>query len=103
MRKPQQQGDVLLEPIDSLPVGEQKTIAKGRCVLAHGESGHFHVLENDEAELIQIGEKLLLKLGKQATLVHEEHKPQTLEPGIWEIGRVQEYDWFSKMQRRVID
>jgi hypothetical protein len=36
-------------------------------------------------------------------VVHEEHKPVTLEPGIWEVGRVKEYDWFSKMERQVMD
>ena len=63
---------------------------------------HAHV-EDDEAELIQIGERMLLKLDRAATVVHEEHGPITLEPGIWEIGRVKEYDWFSKMERQVVD
>lgn len=89
--------------LDKLPEGEQKTVATRRLVVAHGESGHSHVIEDDEAELIQIGERMLLKLEKRATIVHEEHKPITLEPGIWEIGRVKEYDWFSKMQRQVVD
>lgn len=97
-----QQGDVLLRKIDSLPSGEQK-ITRKRLVLAHGESGHSHVIEDDEAELIQIGERMLLKLGRVATVKHEEHGPITLSPGIWEIGRVKEYDWFSKMERQVID
>lgn len=92
-----------MRKLDSMPPGEQKTIAKLRCVLAHGESGHSHVIEDDEAELIQIGERMLLKLERAATVVHEEHKPVTLEPGIWEVGRVKEYDWFSKMERQVMD
>jgi hypothetical protein len=98
-----QQGDVLGRKLDKLPEGEQKTVATRRLVVAHGESGHSHVIEDDEAELIQIGERMLLKLEKRATIVHEEHKPITLEPGIWEIGRVKEYDWFSKMKRQVVD
>ena len=98
-----QQGDVIGRKLDSMPAGEQKQIGKKRLVLAHGESGHSHVIEDDEAELIQIGERMLLKLSKPSTVVHEEHKPITLSPGIWEIGRVQEYDWFSRMQRQVMD
>ena len=86
-----------------MPSGKQKSISKKRLVLAHGESGHSHVIEDDEAELIQIGERMLLKLDRAATVVHEEHGPITLEPGIWEIGRVKEYDWFSKMERQVVD
>lgn len=98
-----QQGDVLAVRLDKLPCGEKKIISSKRIVVAHGESGHSHVIESDDAELIQIGERMLLKLGSQATLVHEEHKPITLEPGIWEIGKVQEYDYFSKMARDVRD
>lgn len=98
-----QQGDVTLRKLAAMPEGEQKNISKKRILLAHGESGHSHVLEDNEAELIQIGERMLLKLAKAATVTHEEHKPITLSPGIWEIGRVKEYDWFSKMERRVID
>src|SRR5271169_4483164 len=98
-----QQGDVLLKKLEAFPNGEQRIISKGRCVLAHGESGHSHVIEDDEAELIQIGERLLLKLAKAATVVHEEHKPIRLSPGIWEIGRVREYDYFADMVRNVRD
>lgn len=73
-------------------------------MLAEGEvTGHFHGIEEDESELIQIGEKILLKLAKAATLRHQEHKPITLEPGLWEVGIVQEYDYFSKMVKKVVD
>ena len=98
-----QQGDVCLLRLCAMPNGERKTISKGRCVLAHGESGHSHVIEDEEAELIQIGERMLLSLGKEATVVHEEHDPITLAPGIWEIGRVREKDWFADMVRPVQD
>lgn len=98
-----EQGDVLGRKLKTLPPGEIKTISRQRLVLAHGESGHSHVIEDDEAELIQIGERMLLKLTKAATVIHEEHKPVRLSPGIWEIGRVKEYDWFLKMTRQVID
>lgn len=98
-----QQGDVIGRRLKCLPAGDQKIVSRKRLVLAHGESGHSHVIEDDEAELIQIGERMLLKLSKAATVVHEEHKPITLAPGIWEIGRVEEYDWFSQMKRQVVD
>lgn len=98
-----QQGDVLLRKVDQLPTGERKIIGKKRCVLAHGESGHSHVVEQDDAELIQIGERMLLKIGKPAAVVHEEHEAQTLSPGIWEIGQIQEFDYFSEMARPVMD
>ena len=99
-----QQGDVLLKRIDKLPEGEQKVISKGKLVLALGETtGHFHGIEESESELIQIGEKMLLKLENQATLTHQEHGHITLDKGIYEVGIVQEYDYYSKMVRKVVD
>lgn len=97
-----QQGDVILRRLDKMPDGEQ-IITRKRLVLAHGESGHSHVIEDDEAELIQIGERMLLRLSKAATVKHEEHKPIRLAPGIWEVGRVREYDYFQHMARQVVD
>ena len=98
------QGDVKLRKLDSMPEGKQRRISKVRCVLAEGEhTGHNHIVEDDEAELIQIGERMLLKLEKQATLKHQEHAPITLSPGIWEVGRVQEFDYYSMMARPVQD
>ena len=98
-----QQGDVLGVKLKTMPEGEQKIIAKRRLVVAHGESGHSHVVEDDEAELIQIGERMILKLEKAATIIHEEHKPIHLDKGLWEIGRVMEFDYFKLMKRQVQD
>ena len=98
-----QQGDVIGRKLDEMPLGIPSVVGRKRVVLAHGESGHSHVLEDDEAELIQIGERMLLKLKNKATVKHEEHGPITLSPGIWEIGRVKEYDWFQQMERQVRD
>jgi len=149
--KKHQQGDLLLIKIQSLPDGEIKILSKSRLVLAHGESGHSHVVEESDAELIQIGERILMrlenanqkgnltgcklfsenetqfvcdtptlgrvafsksdaefskgtvKIGKFGLLKHEEHFNQAVTEGIWEIGRVMEYDWFSQMARQVMD
>ncbi len=98
-----QQGDVKFRKLSAMPEGEVKNVTRKRLVLAHGESGHSHVVEDDEAELIEIGERMLLKLTRSATVTHEEHKPIRLSPGIWEVGKVEEYDYFSKMSRQVMD
>lgn len=98
-----QQGDVIMRRLESIPEGAAKQIGKNRLVLAHGESGHSHVIEDDEAELVEIGGRMILNLVKAATVTHEEHGSIKLDPGIWEIGRVKEYDWFSKIQRQVMD
>jgi hypothetical protein len=98
-----QQGDVLGVRVESAPAGKREHVTRKRLVVAHGESGHSHVIEDDNATMFQVGERFYLELEKAATLTHEEHKPITLSPGTWEIGRVQEFDWFSKMQRQVVD
>jgi len=100
-----QQGDVILRRLISIPKGKHTVSSKGRCVLAHGESGHSHVIDVPEmdAELIQIGERMLLNLKVAAPLKHEEHKPIDLEPGIYEIGRVREHDYFADVVREVQD
>lgn len=72
-------------------------------MVAHGESGHSHVIEQEDAELIQIGERMILSLPTKTGPIHEEHHRFNLSPGIWEVGRVQEYDWLQKLQRTVID
>lgn len=99
-----QQGDLILIKIDSLPNKTKKILSKKRCILAEGEhTGHNHAVEDDEAELLEIGEKMILCLQNKAVLTHQEHKPITLDPGIWEIGRIQEFDYFSMMARQVMD
>lgn len=98
-----QQGDVIGKKIEQLPSLDGAVVTRKRLVVAHGESGHSHVIEDDEAELIQIGERMLLRLTKPATLRHEEHHAIRLSPGIWEIGRVREFDYFNMMARQVID
>ena len=100
-----QQGDCIFRRLETMPQGEAKTVAKGRIVVAHGESGHQHLIDVPEtdAELIQIGERMLLKLEKSVTLDHEEHKAHVYQPGIYEVGRVQEYDYFTEMTRPVQD
>ena len=104
MKNQIQQGDVTITRLETMPEGERKQISRRRCVLAEGEvTGHAHVIEDEDAELVQIGERMLLSLGKPATLKHEEHGPITLEPGVYEIGRIAEYDYFAQMARPVAD
>lgn len=101
--KTAQQGDVILRRIESLPDGTKK-IAETNLVLAEGEvTGHFHGLSQRGAEMFQLENKVFIKLVEPATITHQEHKPVNLEPGIWEVGRVQEFDYLSMMARTVQD
>lgn len=103
-----QQGDVVLTRtnIDISGGIKQKKDPRG-IVLAEGEvTGHYHGIEveENEAELIQLGEKILLNvMADSVTLKHQEHKPITIEKGVWEFGQVVEKDWFSGMVNPVRD
>jgi hypothetical protein len=89
-----------------LPEGTKRVPPKnGRVILAEGEAhGHAHAIEQiDDCELYEKDGTLYLSIKKPVTLTHEEHLPQTLEPGIIEVGIVVEYDYFADMIRPVID
>ena len=104
-----QQGDVVLNRVN-LDISQATKLRKDPrgIVLAEGEmTGHYHAIEDIEetdAELVQIGERMLLNvMADSVTLKHQEHKPVTIEKGIWEFGQVVEKDWLNDMVRKVVD
>lgn len=102
-----QQGDVLLS-VAKLPDGCKRIEDKRGIVLAEGEhTGHFHGIESDgEVALMEAPDKrryLVNNTSSPITIRHQEHKPVTVEPGIWAVGQVHEYDWFQQMERRAVD
>lgn len=100
-----QQGDVLLRRIEAMPKDAKEVKRKnGAIVLAEGEAtGHAHRIMDVDAMFFEKDGKFFLKNEKAVTVKHEEHKPITIEPGIWEIGQVREKDWLSGMVRAVAD
>lgn len=102
--KTAQQGDVVLRRINKLPEGDCKIISHKKLILAEGEvTGHYHGIEEPSSYLYQIGNTVVLDLKETATLTHQEHNHITLEAGLWEVGKVQEYDYFAQMKRNVVD
>mgnify|MGYP001566526567 CR=1 FL=1 len=97
-----QQVDILLEMVASLPKG---ATTKNGTVLYEGETvGHFHRLDVATEGLLHEKDGVLyIKTERAVTITHEEHQPVTLEPGVWKVGRVQEYDYLSKLTRSVRD
>lgn len=101
-----QQGDVLCFKMASMPKGIKKS---ENNVIALGEAtGHSHrISPNDGATVAMFetesGEKWCEVSGGTATIVHEEHGPQTIEEGVWRFGIVKEYDPFLEETRSVID
>jgi len=96
-----QQGDVIIEvaqiPKDAKP--------KEGSILAEGEStGHAHRVECENAQLLELGSRLFLRImAGNAKVVHEEHAEIELLPGEYEVRGVQEYDHFAEETRRVQD
>lgn len=112
------QGDVLLIRLEQAPeafvaeVGrrlDRVARDRGRLVLAEGEAtGHAHVIESDEAELLREDEQLLdpgqavelyllVHGAEPVPLVHEEHASLPVPPGVYRVVRQREYrdpgDW----------
>lgn len=81
-RKPVIQGDVMLMPVDAMPVG---TPAKGRRhTLALGEvTGHSHVL--DRAVLVESGGTRYVEVDEGGALYHEDHGPLVVPPGAYRV------------------
>jgi hypothetical protein len=103
-----QQGDVLLALVSKLPANCKKIAKDNRgVVLAEGEhTGHYHGIEEDAVCLMEApdGTRFLVNEGElPVTINHQEHKPVTVDPGIWAIGIVIEHDYFADMVRNVVD
>ena len=101
------QGDITFIPQD-IQLSEKLESHNGSFVLALGEhTGHKHVItvERPESMKIQkIGDEMyFLFLSEPATITHEEHKSNTIEPGTYRVGKERELDHFSKVTRKVID
>ena len=92
MSKQYRQGDVLLVKVDALPDGAVAQEVDGRIVLAYGEvTGHAHAVGLEGAMLYKSNGEDLLKVHKATALVHEEHSPIALDPGVYKVVRQREY------------
>jgi len=100
-----QQGDVLIKSIDKLPEGCME-IAREDNVLAimRGETtGHRHIIADTSVKLYELKGELYLEVAAPATITHDEHKAIPIPEGIYQIGRVKEYDYIKDMERIVTD
>ena len=76
-----------------MPDGARE-LGSGRLVLLRGEAtGHAHVVEDDRASLHGWSSLRYLQVeGEEpVVLVHEEHDPLRLGPGVYEVRRQREY------------
>lgn len=100
-----QQGDVLFQRVSQLPKGCLKLPEEnGKLIIARGEqSGHHHAITTKEAVLWELEGDLYLEATAPVTITHEEHKALEIPEGIYKIGRVKEYDYFTEMEHQVRD
>ena len=98
-------GDINLSPVTK---SEGEIIKhNGTFIVAHGESGHKHVLTvsnpNDLTIRKDINGDMYFELLSDGLLSHEEHKTLTVRPGIYKKIVEREFDWFQLAARTVID
>jgi hypothetical protein len=94
------QGDVLLNMVAALPAGARVTAVPAtdeRLVLAFGEqTGHAHAVAAADAELLDVATSdqvdRYLRVRSRTTLLHEEHAPIELEPGLYHVGIQRSFD-----------
>lgn len=106
IRKNFQQGDILGKPIRTIPRGAVRVKpGKRGVILAKGEhSGHAHrIADTANCELFELDLRKFVNIRGPVQLTHEEHHTQTIEPGVYEIGIVREYDYLADMERPVVD
>ena len=105
-REGYQQGDLLFLAAAAVPAGARRVEPGARgYVLAEGEhTGHAHTIEaTPEVELYEVDGVLWLKVDAKASVTHQEHAEQQVEPGIYEVRRVVEVDPFSGEAASVAD
>ncbi|HUY78510.1 MAG TPA: hypothetical protein VMV29_17190 [Ktedonobacterales bacterium] len=84
------QGDVLIESVAEIPA--RAVLRGGPPILAYGEvTGHAHrIAEPDLVEVWEYGD-LYISAIESITIVHDEHGPVTLPPGVYRVWRQREY------------
>lgn len=98
------QGDVFFTEANKIP--EKATVVMKTTrgyIIAEGEAtGHAHIID-DDIKLYEKDGTLYLRTLNPVEVRHEEHRPVSLPPGIWQVGIVREYDPFLEETRRVLD
>jgi hypothetical protein len=102
MNEQYRQGDVLLVRVTAVPKGAKVEQNDSSIVLAYGETtGHAHRISAATAKAYQWQGDRLIEIHKATDLVHEEHNPIHLEPGIYKLVHQREYT--PERVRRVVD
>ena len=97
------QGDILIVKVADMPDGLSKVEKdKGRHILAYGEvTGHAHAVEDSSVSELFVDidshdidemRTRFLKVEEETQIVHDEHLPIPLEPGVYKVIRQVQYE-----------
>jgi hypothetical protein len=84
-----------------------KKIGEKAFTIAEGEkTGHCHVI-TAKTGIVEVFEgkngEMIINVNGIAVLTHPEHKTLEFPTGTWRVDREQEWDYFAKAKRQVID
>lgn len=113
-----QQGDVILRPVTKFPEG-LVSLGEKASVLQRGETtGHAHKFETPMTVRLftvpDVGPLAGMRIAthdgvayvevlETTALRHEEHKPISVGPGLYQVDLVREFDYEDMETRRVVD
>lgn len=80
----------------------KKLASKSFVAQTWNTTGHTHII-NGDIEVYEKGTNQVLVVNWTATITHPEHKPLSFPSGTWGIIRENEWDYFGKSARKVID
>lgn len=100
-------GELLLKPIDELPAGAVETFKGREFVCAHSETGHHHVAVADSLNVFSFEGRTFLRAGENGRLEHKKtfdfHETKGIVKGLYEVTIKNAYNYFKKVQERVVD
>ena len=84
------QGDVLIADLPAIP--ENGARREGTVLFTGEATGHAHRVEDlKKAEIWEINGQLYLKVTDATRILHDEHLPISLPPGIYRVWQQREY------------
>ena len=103
-------GEVIIMEAKKITVECKKVKSRNKSyMLADSEmTGNYHLLEDKEGVNLLENSNGVLWLKNEVPCnifcaIKGRHDTLTLEPGIWEIDRAQEYDYLTEMIKKVAD
>lgn len=116
MKRVIRHGDVGIHPIQTTNLKEipKDAVQQKDLVVAHGESGHRHIIKNGQILLLQkpmqvrteSGTKQVekfLHIPKDTTISHEEHLTLEIPKGDYIVLQEREMDHMAEVERSVLD